>query len=69
MLTLLIVEDIPRLAKRVTRLFSDDLSGYRVLVASDRDSALSIAAAEAPDLIVLDLAIPGSGPEDPPLPE
>jgi DNA-binding NtrC family response regulator len=69
MLTLLIVEDIPRLAKRVTRLFSDDLSGYRVLVASDRDFALSIAVAETPNLIVLDLAIPGSGPEDSPLPE
>jgi two-component system cell cycle response regulator DivK len=44
------------------RLFTDMLEsrGYRVLCAEDGLHALSLARAQAPDLIVLDIRLPGA---------
>jgi DNA-binding response OmpR family regulator len=55
--TILIVDDEPR----ITRLARDYLekNGFRVVVAADGQSALSVARREKPDLIVLDLMLPG----------
>ena len=54
---ILIVEDEPKIA----RLAQDYLEngGYRTLVALDGPSGLRFARAEKPDLIILDLNLPG----------
>jgi two-component system alkaline phosphatase synthesis response regulator PhoP len=54
---ILIVDDEPR----IVRLARDYLekNGYRVVVANDGQSALTVARREKPDLIVLDLMLPG----------
>src|SRR5213078_2832765 len=55
--TVLVVEDEAAIAEAVrARLASE---GYRVLVAGDGPNALGIAGAEHPDLVVLDLMLPG----------
>src|SRR5947208_5848020 len=55
--TVLVVEDEAAIAEAVrARLASE---GYRVLVAGDGPNALEIAGAEHPDLVVLDLMLPG----------
>ena len=53
---ILVVDDEPK----ITRLARDYLEkhGFRVLTASDGQSALTIARREKPDLIVLDLMLP-----------
>ena len=55
--TILIVEDEPK----IVRLARDYLerSGFRVVVAADGNSALAAAQRERPDLIVLELNLPG----------
>src|SRR5688572_15365763 len=57
MATILIVEDNEAsrdaLARRLER------RGYRILVAVDGQSALSLAQSERPDLILMDLGLPG----------
>ncbi len=57
MATILIVEDNEAsrdaLARRLKR------RGYRILVAVDGQSALSLAQSERPDLILMDLGLPG----------
>lgn len=57
MKTILVVDDEPK----ITRLVGDYLqaAGFTVRVASDGKSALDKAKAEKPDLIVLDLGLPG----------
>jgi DNA-binding response OmpR family regulator len=56
-LTLLIVDDDPQLIRLVkANLESSD---YRVLTAPDGPAALSILDIEAPDLVVLDIMLPG----------
>lgn len=54
--TVLIVED----ELKITRLVRDYLeqAGFAVLEASDGQAALSVARAERPDMIVLDLGLP-----------
>ncbi len=54
---ILIVDDEPR----IVRLARDYLekNGYRVVMANDGPSALAMARREKPDLIVLDLMLPG----------
>jgi DNA-binding response OmpR family regulator len=54
---ILVVDDEPR----VSRLARDYLekSGYRVLTAADGISALAMARRERPNLIILDLMLPG----------
>ena len=55
--TVLIVED----ELNITRLVRDYLeqAGFAVLEAADGQAALSVARAERPDMIVLDLGLPG----------
>jgi two-component system KDP operon response regulator KdpE len=58
--TLLVVEDEPR----VMRLISEVLKavGYRVIAATTGEAAISMAALEQPDLILLDILLP-HGPD------
>jgi two-component system alkaline phosphatase synthesis response regulator PhoP len=57
MKTILVVDD----EARITQLARDYLehAGYRVLTAGDGTSALALARSEKPDLLVLDLGLPG----------
>jgi DNA-binding response OmpR family regulator len=54
---ILVVDDEPK----IVRLARDYLekNGFRVIAAEDGDSALAVARREKPDLIVLDLMLPG----------
>ena len=52
----LIADDDP-LIQRLVRTHLDR-AGYRVLTAADGEAALDVAAADQPDLIVLDLMLP-----------
>ena len=54
--TVLVVDDEPTLV--ATLKYSLEHDGYRVLTAGDGGAAVSIAMAERPDLIVLDLMLP-----------
>lgn len=56
--TILAVEDDPRLMHLVTLTLEND--GYRVISASDGETALKLVADRIPDLIVLDLMLPGA---------
>jgi two-component system, OmpR family, KDP operon response regulator KdpE len=53
----LVADDDP-LIQRLVRTHLDR-AGFRVLMAGDGEAALDLAAAEQPDLIVLDLMLPG----------
>lgn len=55
--TILIVEDEERIAHWVRTYF--ERAGFRALVAGDGPTGLHMARAERPDLIVLDLMLPG----------
>ena len=57
MLMILVVDDEPK----IVRLARDYLekNGFRVVSAGDGPSALAMARREHPDLIVLDLLLPG----------
>ena len=57
--TVLIVDDDDDL-RRVLRT-QLEATGYRVLEADDGDSAIAAAAAHRPDLITMDLVMPGTG--------
>ena len=54
--TILIIEDEPKVA-RLTRDYLEK-NNYRVLIAGDGQSGLSMSRGEKPDLIVLDLMLP-----------
>ena len=54
--SILIVEDTPEIAEALQRHL--ERRGYATLLATRAAQALPIAAAEAPDLIVLDLGLP-----------
>jgi two-component system KDP operon response regulator KdpE len=54
---ILAVEDDPRLQRLISLTLEND--GYKVLVASDGESALEVIADHIPDLIILDLMLPG----------
>ena len=55
--TVLVVDDEAAIAEAVRARLSSE--GFRVLVAADGPQALELAAAERPDLVVLDLMLPG----------
>ena len=55
--TVLVVDDEAAIAEAVRARLSSE--GLRVLVASDGPQALEIAQTEMPDLVVLDLMLPG----------
>ncbi|MDZ4720876.1 MAG: response regulator transcription factor [Roseiflexaceae bacterium] len=57
MLTILIVDDEERLRSLVRSYLLQE--GFRVLIAGDGISALDLVRSEQPDLIVLDLMLPG----------
>ena len=56
--SVLIVDDEPTIAEVVARYL--ERAGYRTRIALDGESALAAAAAERPDLVVLDVMLPGS---------
>jgi len=55
--TVLVVDDEAAIAEAVRARLSSE--GFRVLVAGDGPQALDLAVAERPDLVVLDLMLPG----------
>ncbi len=55
--TILVVDDEPAIVDFLT--YNLDKAHYRVLVAHDGISAIEIARREQPDLIILDLMLPG----------
>jgi two-component system response regulator ResD len=55
--SVLVVDDEPTIAEIVSRYL--ERAGYRTRVAGDGTRALEAAAAERPDLVVLDLMLPG----------
>jgi DNA-binding response OmpR family regulator len=54
--TVLLVDDEPTLIATVK--YNLEREGYRVLTASDGEKALTVARAERPDLLILDLMLP-----------
>jgi DNA-binding response OmpR family regulator len=54
---ILVVEDDDWIRSLLAELLADE--GYRVLEAADGDAALRLAAEHVPDVIVLDLRLPG----------
>jgi len=55
--TILIVDDEAPIQQTVGGILQDE--GFNVLTADDGDGALKLAAAENPDLVLLDIALPG----------
>jgi two-component system alkaline phosphatase synthesis response regulator PhoP len=55
--TVLVVEDEPHIVEVVRDYLAQ--AGYRVLTAHDGQSALTLARHESPDLMILDLMLPG----------
>ncbi len=55
--TILVVDDEPQIVELVQDYLKQ--AGYRVLTAHDGQTALTLARHERPDLIVLDLMLPG----------
>ena len=55
--TILVVDDEPDIVRVVSRIM--DACDYKVITAHDGFEALSVAQAEKPDLIILDLNLPG----------
>jgi DNA-binding response OmpR family regulator len=55
--TVLVVDDEAAIAEAVRARLSSE--GFRVVVAADGPQALELASAERPDLVVLDLMLPG----------
>lgn len=59
MTSILIVDDDPNARLLLTTLLAH--AGYDVFEAADAESALTIASERRPDLVILDLAMPGMG--------
>jgi DNA-binding response OmpR family regulator len=55
--SVLVVDDEPTIAEVVSRYL--ERAGYRTTIAADGLQALEVAAAHHPDLVVLDLMLPG----------
>src|SRR6202041_680247 len=55
--SVLVVDDEPTIAEIVSRYL--ELAGYRTRIASDGPQALELVADRRPDLVVLDLMLPG----------
>ena len=60
--TILVIDDEPQIRRVVKHALADD--GTRVLEAASARAGLDLAAAERPDLIVLDLGLPDGSGED-----
>ncbi|MGE3540601.1 MAG: PleD family two-component system response regulator [Candidatus Tectimicrobiota bacterium] len=57
MSTILVVDDSPTARKAITDALSG--AGHRIITATDGDEALRKALQEHPDLILLDIVMPG----------
>jgi DNA-binding response OmpR family regulator len=57
MMTVLVVEDEPMVREVVTRYLESD--GHRVVTADDGDTARGLIEREAPNLVLLDIMLPG----------
>jgi two-component system, OmpR family, KDP operon response regulator KdpE len=55
---ILVVEDQPRVVRLVSQVLK--AAGYEVLVAGEGDVALEMVSLEQPDLVLLDVLLPGS---------
>src|SRR4030042_5532756 len=55
--TILVVDDEPQILQTVAGILADE--GFEVLTAPDGESALQLVAAGPPDLVLLDIALPG----------
>ncbi len=55
--TILVVDDEPQILQVVSGILQDE--GFEVATAPDGEVALRLAAEEAPDLVLLDIALPG----------
>src|SRR6266849_9618540 len=55
--SVLVVDDEPTIAEVVARYL--DRAGYEARIAGDGPQALELAGAQRPDLVVLDLMLPG----------
>lgn len=55
---ILVVDDSPTTLKAITDLL--DAQGYKVITASDGEEALNKATAEQPELVLLDVVLPGA---------
>jgi two-component system response regulator ResD len=55
--SVLIVDDEPTIAEVIARYL--ERAGYETRIATDGQSALAAAAAARPDLVVLDIMLPG----------
>src|SRR5437763_15097878 len=55
--SVLVVDDEPTIAEVVARYL--ERAGYRTRVAGDGNQAIDVAASQRPDLVVLDLMLPG----------
>jgi two-component system nitrogen regulation response regulator NtrX len=56
--TILVVDDEPNILQTVEGILTDE--GFEVLTAGQGDQALKIVAEENPDLVLLDIALPGA---------
>jgi len=61
MFTTLIVEDNPTFRKSLAEMLQDRFRGMRVLEAADGVEAAAVIAAALPDLILMDVRLPGEG--------
>jgi len=55
--TLLVVEDDPDLQAVLTRILTSE--GYQVITATDGEAGVAEALGRAPDLVILDVMLPG----------
>ncbi|MEW6387096.1 MAG: sigma-54 dependent transcriptional regulator [Thermodesulfobacteriota bacterium] len=55
--TILVVDDEPQILQTVAGILADE--GFEVLTAPEGESALKLVAAGPPDLVLLDIALPG----------
>jgi CheY-like chemotaxis protein len=56
---ILVVDDDPDI-RRIAALSLERIGGFRVLLAEDAATALDLVAREAPDLVLLDVSMPGT---------
>ena len=54
---LLVVDDEPQILQMISGILQDE--GFEVITAPDGEAALKLVGEEAPDLVLLDIALPG----------
>ncbi|NIQ99249.1 MAG: response regulator [Gemmatimonadales bacterium] len=59
---MLIVDDQPEIRRALRMVLKASSQPCRILGASEGESALALARSERPDLVLLDIVLPGSGP-------